>query len=131
MRRRGALTPYLFLLPGLTLFAAFRLYPLLDGLRLSFTNARLGRGNTIEWSTPEQQWTADYVNVRDDRVEVFGALESGAREETLSMAAWMFSVLSPTAGHTVSFTGTVGIATPPLPYPATPRKTLTPAILWR
>ena len=43
MRRRGALTPYLFLLPGLLLFGVFRLYPLLDGLRLSFTNARLGR----------------------------------------------------------------------------------------
>ena len=43
MRRRGTLTPYLFLLPGLLLFVAFRLYPLLDGLRLSFTNARLGR----------------------------------------------------------------------------------------
>jgi len=43
VRRQGALTPYLFLLPGLLLFAVFRLYPLLDGLRLSFTNARLGR----------------------------------------------------------------------------------------
>ena len=47
MRRRrpgqGALTPYLFLAPGLLLFVAFRLYPLLDGLQLSFTNARLGR----------------------------------------------------------------------------------------
>ena len=41
--RRGALTPYLFLAPGLALFVAFRVYPLLDGLRLSFTNARLGR----------------------------------------------------------------------------------------
>jgi multiple sugar transport system permease protein len=41
--RRGWLTAYLFLAPGLLLFAAFRLYPLLDGLRLSFTNARLGR----------------------------------------------------------------------------------------
>ena len=41
--RRGALTPYLFLAPGLLLFSVFRLYPLLDGLRLSFTNARLGR----------------------------------------------------------------------------------------
>ena len=41
--RHGALTPYLFLLPGVLLFVAFRLYPLLDGLRLSFTNARLGR----------------------------------------------------------------------------------------
>ena len=42
-RRRGALTPYLFLAPGLVLFAAFRVYPLLEGLWLSFTNARLGR----------------------------------------------------------------------------------------
>jgi multiple sugar transport system permease protein len=39
----GALVPYLFLAPGLLLFVAFRVYPLLDGLRLSFTNARLGR----------------------------------------------------------------------------------------
>jgi ABC-type sugar transport system permease subunit len=42
-RWRGALTPYLFLAPGLLLFGVFRVYPLLDGLRLSFTNARLGR----------------------------------------------------------------------------------------
>ncbi len=41
--RRAALTPYVFLAPGLALFVAFRVYPLLDGLRLSFTNARLGR----------------------------------------------------------------------------------------
>jgi len=41
--RQRALTPYLFLAPGLALFVAFRVYPLLDGLRLSFTNARLGR----------------------------------------------------------------------------------------
>jgi ABC-type sugar transport system permease subunit len=44
-RRRGrqTATAYLFLTPGLLLFAAFRVYPLLEGLRLSFTNARLGR----------------------------------------------------------------------------------------
>jgi multiple sugar transport system permease protein len=41
--RRAWLTAYLFLLPGLLLFAAFRVYPLLEGLRLSFTNTRLGR----------------------------------------------------------------------------------------
>ncbi len=41
--REGPLTPWLFLAPGLALFVGFRLYPLLDGLRLSFTNARLGR----------------------------------------------------------------------------------------
>ncbi|MGH7331747.1 MAG: carbohydrate ABC transporter permease [Candidatus Rokuibacteriota bacterium] len=43
MSRRGWLTAYLFLAPGLLLFAVFRVYPLLEGLRLSFTNARLGR----------------------------------------------------------------------------------------
>jgi multiple sugar transport system permease protein len=42
-RRRQTWTAYLFLAPGLALFAAFRVYPLLEGLRLSFTNARLGR----------------------------------------------------------------------------------------
>jgi multiple sugar transport system permease protein len=44
-RRRSAtwVTAYLFLVPGLLLFVAFRVYPLLEGLRLSFTNARLGR----------------------------------------------------------------------------------------
>lgn len=43
MRGRRRVVPYLFLAPGLLLFLAFRLYPLLEGLRLSFTNARLGR----------------------------------------------------------------------------------------
>jgi multiple sugar transport system permease protein len=59
-RRRSALTPYLFLLPGLLLFVAFRLYPLLDGLRLSFTNARLGRA--------QYAWVglANYQRLLDD-----------------------------------------------------------------
>jgi multiple sugar transport system permease protein len=58
--RRGALTPYLFLAPGLLLFVAFRVYPLLDGLRLSFTNARLGR--------PAQAFVglANYTRLLDD-----------------------------------------------------------------
>lgn len=41
--RRISPTPYLFLLPALVLFLAFRVYPLINGLWLSFTNARLGR----------------------------------------------------------------------------------------
>jgi ABC-type sugar transport system permease subunit len=41
--REAALTPWVFLAPGLLLFVAFRVYPLFDGLYLSFTNARLGR----------------------------------------------------------------------------------------
>lgn len=36
-------TPYLFLLPALLLFLLFRVYPLLNGLWMSVTNARLGR----------------------------------------------------------------------------------------
>ena len=40
-------------------------------------NARLGRGGSVEWASAEEQWGADYVNIRDDRVEVFGALEAG------------------------------------------------------
>ena len=51
---------YAFLAPGLLLFAAYRLYPLLEGLRLSFTNARLGR--------PLQQWVglANYTRLLED-----------------------------------------------------------------
>jgi len=41
--RRVGPTPYLFLLPALLLFFVFRVYPLFNGLWLSFTNARLGR----------------------------------------------------------------------------------------
>ena len=41
--RRVSLTPYLFLLPALVLFLLFRVYPLVNGLWLSFTSARLGR----------------------------------------------------------------------------------------
>ncbi|PTL80538.1 Ig-like domain-containing alpha-2-macroglobulin family protein [Vitiosangium sp. GDMCC 1.1324] len=40
-------------------------------------NARLGRGGKVEWASSEDQWSADYVNIRDDRVEVFGSLDAG------------------------------------------------------
>jgi len=52
--------PYLFLVPVLLLFAVFRFYPLLEGLWLSFTNARLGR--------PAYQWVglANYARLLDD-----------------------------------------------------------------
>jgi ABC-type sugar transport system permease subunit len=42
-RRMISATPYLFLLPACLLFLLFRVYPLINGLWLSFTNARLGR----------------------------------------------------------------------------------------
>jgi multiple sugar transport system permease protein len=40
---RGLLIPYAFLAPFLVVFLVFRVYPLLYGLYISFTNARLGR----------------------------------------------------------------------------------------
>ncbi|MDQ3810798.1 MAG: sugar ABC transporter permease [Chloroflexota bacterium] len=40
---RAIATPYLFLAPCILLFLIFRVYPLLQGLYLSFTDARLGR----------------------------------------------------------------------------------------
>jgi hypothetical protein len=40
-------------------------------------NARLGRGGQVEWASADEQWSADYVNIRDDRVEVFGSLDAG------------------------------------------------------
>ena len=59
-RRRQTGTAYLFLLPGLLLFAVFRLYPLLEGLRVSFTNARLGR------ATYQYVGLANYTRLADD-----------------------------------------------------------------
>ena len=38
-------------------------------------NPRLGRGTTAEFIDTEQIWAADYMNIRDDRIEVFGALK--------------------------------------------------------
>ena len=58
--RRDTLTAYGFLAPGLLLFGAFRVYPLLEGLWLSFTNARLGRSASA--------WVglANYARLLDD-----------------------------------------------------------------
>jgi hypothetical protein len=42
-------------------------------------NARLGRGGAVSWVEQDALWGADYVNIRDDRVEVFGSL--GPREK--------------------------------------------------
>jgi uncharacterized protein YfaS (alpha-2-macroglobulin family) len=36
-------------------------------------NPRLGRGAAPDWA--DNLWAADYMNVRDDRLEIFGALE--------------------------------------------------------
>ncbi|WP_309889394.1 MG2 domain-containing protein [Archangium sp.] len=46
-------------------------------------NARLGRGGSVEWASSEEQWSADYVNIRDDRVEVFGSLDAGESKKVV------------------------------------------------
>jgi hypothetical protein len=56
-------------------------------------NARLGRGGGVAWATPDEQWAADSVNLRDDRVEVFGALGAGETKKVV------YAVRAVTAGH--------------------------------
>jgi uncharacterized protein YfaS (alpha-2-macroglobulin family) len=46
-------------------------------------NARLGRGGGVEWARADEQWQADYLNLRDDRVEVFGALEAREKKKVV------------------------------------------------
>lgn len=42
-------------------------------------NPRLGRDQRPEWVDAESLWTPDHVDVRDDRLEVFGHLEAGQK----------------------------------------------------
>lgn len=56
-------------------------------------NARLGRGGAVGWVDPEQVWSPDYVNIRDDRMEVFGALEAGQTKKVV------YAVRAVTAGR--------------------------------
>ncbi len=55
-------------------------------------NARLGRGGSVEWVNAEQQWAADYLNIRDDRMEMFGSLEAGESKKVV------YAVRAVTAG---------------------------------
>jgi multiple sugar transport system permease protein len=59
-RLRAGLVPYLFLLPAFVLFAIFRVYPLVSGFYVSFTDARLG--------VPEADFVglANYTHLVDD-----------------------------------------------------------------
>jgi alpha-2-macroglobulin len=38
-------------------------------------NPRLGRERAVDWIDPDELWAVDHLDVRDDRVEAFGALE--------------------------------------------------------
>ncbi len=59
-RWQGGVVPYLFLLPCLVLFVIFRVYPLLNGLYMSFTDARLGATES------EFVGLANYAHLADD-----------------------------------------------------------------
>lgn len=52
---------------------------LVDRLPAGFEieNPRLGRGGATDWIDQDSKWNADYMNIRDDRIELFGALEPG------------------------------------------------------
>lgn len=41
---------------------------------MEIENPRLGRERSAEWIEQDSLWQADYMNVRDDRLEVFGGL---------------------------------------------------------
>lgn len=55
-------------------------------------NPRLGRGGGTEWIDTDRQWQADHMNVRDDRLEVFGHLQSGESRQII------YAVRAVTAG---------------------------------
>lgn len=56
-------------------------------------NPRLGRGGLPEWADPDKLWQADHLDLRDDRLEVFGHLEAGERKTVL------YAVRATTAGR--------------------------------
>jgi len=46
-------------------------------------NPRLGRGGSADWLDLDKAWNADNMNLRDDRLEVFGALNRGESREVV------------------------------------------------
>ncbi len=55
-------------------------------------NPRLSRGAAAEWMRPEEAWTADYMDVRDDKLAVFGTLKPYETKKVV------FAVRAVTAG---------------------------------
>ena len=56
-------------------------------------NPRLGRGQSLEWYDEEDRWTTDYMNLRDDRLELFGNLNPRERR------SWVYAVRAVTSGE--------------------------------
>ena len=46
-------------------------------------NPRLGRGGSVDFLDSDAQWDPDYMNLRDDRLEVFGKLDAGQTREVV------------------------------------------------
>jgi alpha-2-macroglobulin len=56
-------------------------------------NPRLGRGGGADWIDPAALWRPDFLDVRDDRISVFGALEAGETRKVV------YAVRAVTAGR--------------------------------
>jgi hypothetical protein len=46
-------------------------------------NPRLGRGGAADWVQTDQLWEADHMNLRDDRLELFGTLDAGQSRQVV------------------------------------------------
>ncbi len=55
-------------------------------------NPRLGRGTLPSWVDEDELWTPDHMNIRDDRMEVFGGLGRGETKQ------FVYAVRSVSAG---------------------------------
>jgi alpha-2-macroglobulin len=77
-----------------TLNAPIHNLALVDRLPAGFEieNPRLGRGSIPDWVDADAAWEAQYMNLRDDRVEVFGTLESAQTRQVV------YSVRAVTSG---------------------------------
>jgi len=65
--------------------ADIRNIALVDRLPAGFEieNPRLGRSTRAEWMNEDEMWTPDYMNLRDDRLEAFGAIPAGAHKRII------------------------------------------------
>jgi uncharacterized protein YfaS (alpha-2-macroglobulin family) len=58
---------------------------LVDRLPAGFEieNPRLGRSTRAEWMKDQELWATDFMNLRDDRLEAFGTMASGANKHVI------------------------------------------------
>ena len=56
-------------------------------------NPRLGRSQATSWFSMRSKWNTDYMNIRDDRIELFGKLK--AKETRF----WLYAVRAVTSGQ--------------------------------